>query len=97
MVHGTYRCKKDYGEVDITIEVKETEKSYILTLVSDDSRYSPAHIEMLFKKSKRVKINKEYNGHPMIWGSRKEYFVIYPYQSGIPFLFELCEKDVQNK
>jgi len=78
-----------YGDRNsfITIEVKETEKSYIFKLVKNTYRYSSAQIDMLFSKSNNVTINKLKNTHPIIdYGN---WFVIYPYQSGIPFLFEL--------
>lgn len=80
-----------FDEYKITMEVKETEKSYIFQLVEFKSRYSAAHIEMLFKKSKRVVIRKYKGGHAMrIWSD--EDFTFYPYQAGIPYWFKRVEE-----
>ena len=80
-----------FDEYKITMEVKETEKSYIFQLVEFKSRYSAAHIEMLFKKSKRVVIKKNKGGHAMrIWSD--EDFTFYPYQAGIPYWFKRLEE-----
>ncbi|MBQ8401051.1 MAG: hypothetical protein IJX14_03885 [Clostridia bacterium] len=49
----------------IKMQVKETKKSYVFELVDLQSRYSAAHIEMLFKKSKRFVLKKDKGGHAM--------------------------------
>ena len=49
----------------IKMHVKETEKSYIFTLIDFESRYSGAHIEMLFKNSKRFVLRKNRGGHAL--------------------------------
>jgi len=87
-----YKCNYDnhmYADKNafIGINVKETEKSYIFELMKNTYRYSPAQIDMLFSKSDNVTINKFKNPHPI--RDYGNWFVIYPYQSGIPFLFEL--------
>lgn len=95
MISGTYHCADDdHGfRMDITVEAKETEKSYILTLIEDKSRFPSGHIEMLFKKSKRTvipKVNRKPGGHPVL--DHETWFIIYPFQAGIPFLFELQQQ-----
>ena len=91
---GIYVAENDdsiYDQYKITMEVKETEKSYIFHLVEFKSRYSGAHIEMLFKNSKRVVIRKDKGGHAMrVWSDRD--FTIYPYQAGIPYWFKRIEE-----
>lgn len=91
---GIYVAENDdgiYDQYKITMEVKETEKSYIFRLVEFKSRYSGAHIEMLFKKSKRVVIRKDKGGHAMrAWSDRD--FTFYPYQAGIPYWFKRIEE-----
>jgi len=78
----------------ITIKVKETEKSYILNLMENTYRYSPAQIDMLFYKSNNVVIKKFKNPHPI--RDYGNWFVIYPYQSGIPFVFELVDSEEEK-
>ena len=43
----------------IVVDVKETDKSYIMQLVEFNSRYSASHISLLFSKSKRVVLSKK--------------------------------------
>lgn len=83
-----------FDEYEITMQVKETEKSYIFQLVDFKSRYSAAHIEMLFKKSKRVVIRKDKGGHAMrVWSDHD--FTIYPFQAGVPYWFEKVGNEVE--
>lgn len=93
LISGQYKATEDgmFG-YEIIISVKETEKSYILNLINNNSRYSPAHIDMLFAKSNRVKIDKEKSQHAMrVWSDKD--FTIYPFRAGIPFYFELIDDD----
>ena len=77
----------------IVMDVKETEKSYILQLVEFESRYSASHISHLFSKSKRVVLRKAKGGHAIRkWGDGT--FTFYPFQAGIPFYFEKLGTDV---
>lgn len=80
----------------IVMDVKETEKSYILQLVEFESRYSASHISHLFSKSKRVVLRKAKGGHAIRkWGDGT--FTFYPFQAGIPFYFEKLGTDTQGK
>ena len=91
---GIYVAENDdsiYDQYKITMEVKETEKSYIFRLFEFKSRYSGAHIEMLFKNSKRVVIRKDKGGHAMMVWSDSD-FTLYPYQAGIPYWFKRIEE-----
>ncbi len=87
---GVYQAIHDNGMFDsykITIELKETEKSYIFNLIELKSRYCPAQIEELFRKSKHVVIRKNKGGHAMRkWEDGT--FTLYPYQAGVPFYFK---------
>lgn len=89
LLPGRYKAENNdsiFHEYSITMDVKETEKSYIFQLVEFNSRYSGAHIEHLFEKSKRVVIRKSRGGHAMrIWGDNT--FALYPFQAGIPYYF----------
>lgn len=91
---GIYVAKNDENIWDsymIRMEVKETEKSYVFKLVDFQSRYSAAHIEMLFEKSNKFILRKNKGGHAMrIWGD--DNFTFYPYQAGIPYFFELSNQ-----
>lgn len=96
MKKGIYRysCNEHpYDSGTITIEVSETDKSYIFRLIENSCRYSPAHIDMMFEKSNRVVIRKEKSPHAIIDG--KDYFVIYPNRAGIPFLFEFMANNAE--
>lgn len=90
LLPGKYVSEKTEHYLDsyrIVMEVKETEKSYIFTLIDFQSRYSAGHIELLFSKSKRVLLRKNKGGHAMrVWDNKS--FTFYPYQAGIPYLFE---------
>lgn len=77
----------------MTITVKETKSSYIFTLLEVQGDFIPTQIESLFKKSNRAVIRKQKSGHPVKVGDDNTWFVIYPYQAGIPVLFELEESD----
>lgn len=91
---GIYIAENSNNFLDsykVSMEVKETEKSYIFHLVDFQSRYGAVHIETLFKKSKRVVIRKNKGGHAMrIWSD--EDFTFYPYQAGIPYYFERAKE-----
>lgn len=90
MLNGLYQCTKNWqgnNEYDIKVRVKETEKSYSMQLVENNSRYSPGHIDMLFSKKDKIMIKKEKSQHSMnVWSDND--FTIYPFRAGIPFHFE---------
>lgn len=91
LISGKYKAIEDglFG-YEIIISVKETDKSYVLNLINNNSRYSPAHIDMLFAKSDRVKIDKEKSKHAIrVWSDKD--FTIYPFRVGIPFWFEFLD------
>lgn len=96
LISGQYKATQDgiFG-YEIIISVKETEKFYILNLISNNGRYNPAHIDMLFAKSNKVKINKIKSQHAMrIWSDKD--FTIYPFQAGMPFYFELMDDSLKR-
>lgn len=71
----------------IVMDVKETDKSYIMQLIEFNSRYSASHISLLFSKSKRVLLSKKRGGFSIKnWGDNT--FTFYPFQAGIPYYFE---------
>ena len=90
MLNGLYQCTKNWqgnNEYDIKVRVKETEKSYSMQLVENNSRYSPCHIDMLFSKKDKIMIKKGKSQHSMnVWSDND--FTIYPFRAGIPFHFE---------
>ncbi len=96
LVQGRYKAENTDDHLSaylILMDVKETEKSYIFSLADFQSRYSAAHIKMLFAKSKRVVIQKGKGGHAIrIWGD--DNFTLYPFQAGIPFYFKLEKETV---
>ena len=79
----------------IVVDVKETDKSYIMQLVAFKSRYSASHISHLFSKSKRVVLNKARGGHAIRkWGDGT--FTFYPYQAGVPFYFKRSKENADE-
>ena len=79
----------------IKVEVKETRKSITLRLIENTFRYSPPQIDLLFGGSEVVRISKRHPQHSINrdsnYGLGEEWFVIYPFHLGIPFLFELIK------
>lgn len=96
MLNGLYRCFDDgfYKQYDILIKVKETDKTYVLELIENNSKYSPAHIDMLFVNNNKAIIKKENSKHAIRSFGDSD-FVIYPFRLGVPFLFEK-ESDKEN-
>lgn len=101
MRDGLYRyVDKDdatnYGEY--VIKVRETPKSYVFERIKNDMRFSPAHLDMMFENSDRVTISKTRSPHAINtidddWYSlNPNWFCIYPYRAGIPYVFEQTEE-----
>lgn len=86
---GRYKAENNddvLSYFSIIIDVKETEKSYIFSLVELDSHYSAHHMKSFFEKSKRVVLGKKRGGHAVrIWSDAD--FTFYPYQAGFPYYF----------
>lgn len=79
-----------FDKYRIVIEVKETEKSYIFTMLEYENRYSHDHFALLFKGTNKATIAKNKGGHAMrVRGD--DAFTIYPFQAGIPFYFKLMQ------
>ena len=87
MLKGLYRAVDEYEGFDITLNIKETEKSYVFQLIENKSRFSPARFDMMFKKSNKIYIQKMRSSHAIIEHDNGDCFVIYPYRHGIPYLF----------
>lgn len=101
---GIYKSSRDgWDWYDLTVELKETEKSIILKVLDYKFRFSPAHIDMLFKtdfdhmdyreqenipNGKYKAVIKKENGGHAINRWNDHSFTLYPYQAGIPFSFE---------
>lgn len=65
LIPGLYLAEKEYCHYDryrVTMEVRETEKSYIFKLIELKSRYGAVHIERFFRKSERVLPRKNKGG-----------------------------------
>ena len=96
--NGVYRyTHEDMGGGVIELDVKETEKAFKFTLIKNTCHYSPAHMDMLFAKSDKAVVRKQGSRHAMRFSSAfDDYFVIYPFQAGIPFLFELVKEEAHG-
>lgn len=99
LIDGMYLAEHDNGMFDrykIIVKVTECEKSYKLELIKCESRYSPAHIDALFEKSKTVVISKKSVKHAIrLWSN--DSFTLYPFKSGIPFSFRIMEENTAIK
>ena len=101
---GIYKASQDgWDWYDLTVELKETEKSIILKIIDYKFRFSPAQIDMLFKthfcsmnyqeqenipNGKYKAVIKKQGGGHAINRLNDHSFTLYPYQAGIPFYFE---------
>ncbi len=95
LISGKYRLVNGddwWNRFEMTMSVRETKVSFILTKLDINGGFIPGQIEMLFSKSDRLLIRKGKSRHPIESGSDNTWFVIYPFQAGIPFLFELMEE-----
>lgn len=93
MRDGLYRyVDKDdatnHGEY--IIKLHETATSYVFERIKNDMRFSPAHLDMMFENSGRVTVNKTRLPHA-INTVGDDWFCIYPYRAGVPYVFELME------
>lgn len=92
MKNGLYICNTDWRgnpTLDYKVRLKETEKSYILTLVENNTRYSTGHIEMMFGNKGKVVIPKD-GRCPHCFNTvdgMDNWFCVYPGRAGIPFSF----------
>ena len=71
----------------ITVDYTRNEYGHTLKLVKFDVRYPASGIDKIFEKG-LVRINGK-SRHELITG--KDFFVLYPYRIGKPFLFEKHE------
>lgn len=72
------------------IKLKETKKTYTFELIKNNMRFSPAHLDMMFSKSNKVRVDKNKSPHAINIG--EDYFVIYPCRAGIPYLFDFLKE-----
>ena len=89
-IHECEWCNRVVGH--ISINVKETDKSFALELLENTVRYDAPQIDDLFSKSKRVVIRKNGSNHAIVVFD-DENFCIYPYRVGVPYGFSLVKKD----
>lgn len=92
MIDGVYHCDHDWHgnhTINVTIKARETDKFYILELVSDNSRFPNGNITEMFRENGRVRIPKRGGKHAVVEG--RSFFVIYPFRNGVPFCFDLVD------
>ena len=88
--NGLYVCKSKWPFAqDVRVVFRQTEKQFILTLTDDSPDYM--HIDPplddCFYSARKLAIRKAGSKHAVNFG--EDYFVLYPYRAGVPFLFEL--------
>lgn len=91
--NGVYRYKhEEMGGGIIELDVMEKANAFTLKLLKNTCRYSPVYMDMLFSKSNRAVVRKQGSRHAMRFSENfDDWFIIYPFQGGIPFLFELVK------
>jgi len=92
MKTGRYLCDHDWhgsDTINVVVDAEETEKSFILRLVQDGSRFPDGHMAVLFKDTGRAVISKSGSKHAIV--NHDDWFVVYPNRNGVPFLFEYQE------
>lgn len=101
--NGTYKCeiKTDFfdehrGIVTIprgtvTMSVRETAAFYILTLISNTSKYDAPQIDDMFREHTRLRISRNKPSRHSIQKWDDHSFTIYPYRVGVPYLFYFQE------
>lgn len=72
------------------IKLHETATAYIFKKIKNDMRFSPAHLDMMFKSSDKVTVNKKRSPHA-INTVGDDWYCMYPYRRGAPYVFELME------
>ena len=90
MKTGTYICNRDWrghSTLHVRVEAKETDKSFILKLIEDSSRFPDGHMKVLFGTTGKATIRKSGSPHAILNG--EDWFTVYPDRNGVPFLFEL--------
>lgn len=88
-LNGVYKCVGlSHGyNYDITLSVKETDKSYVFHLLENKSQFSGGQIEMMFKSSNKCVVKKDKSPHAIhLWEDGT--FTMYPCRAGIPYYFE---------
>lgn len=88
---------------EFRIRVKDTPKSIMLTFIDNSFRYTDGHLEMLFGLSlgeprdgiRTVRIPKNKPcPHAMRFSDYSDdWFVIYPYRGGVPFVFDFTNTE----
>lgn len=93
---GVYRHRHEHEYVegavfcgDILLKVRETESSFILTLLEQQVRYDAPQIDDMFQKSDRLVIRKDGSKHGIsLCKGQDDWFCLYPYRVGVPYSFE---------
>lgn len=87
MKNGIY-VVSDYNNQETLMKVTNTDKSIKFELVGDIPRFTRGNIDEFIynQKDKKRTINKIRSGHA-IDIINEDKFVLYPYQSGNPYLF----------
>ena len=90
--NGIYKMS-DYDNQETLFKINETEKSITFELVGEIPRFTRGDMDMFIynKDNKKTTIKKVKSGHA-IHIIDKNRFVLYPYQSGNPYLFQFLKE-----
>ena len=90
--NGIYKMS-DYDNQETLFKIKESEKSITFELVGEIPRFTRGDMDMFIynKDNKKTTIKKVRSGHS-IHIIDKNRFVLYPYQSGNPYLFQYLKE-----
>jgi hypothetical protein len=87
-IKNGYYTIEDRHDIKTKVRIRNNEKSIIFELIDEPPKYNYADIQrFLYDKGKKVmqKRGRERHGLFVVNDSK---FVLYPYQSGNPYLFE---------
>ena len=74
----------------VKVWMKETRRSFIITLVENSCKFNAPQLDDLFRDSPRVVIKKSGSKHALNI-SGDDSFCLYPYRVGVPYPFRMEE------
>lgn len=92
MKDGRYVCRESWhgqNVVDIVMDTKDCGNYYRFSLVSDKSSNGYGEVTRMFEthgKQGAMQFDKDSNLHGIM--DRGDWFVLYPFKGGVPYLFE---------
>ena len=84
----------NYGELLADVEI--TDSAVRIRQTSNNLRFKPGHLEMLFKSGKTISIRRDGKSPHKVNVWEDGDITIYPYRAGVPYLFEKITEGGSN-